>query len=211
MEKDITVAIFEDNHLLRDGYFQLINGMPGFRCVGAYDNAADLLFKIGKSNPEVVLMDIDMPGISGIEAVIIMKEKFPKVHVIMQTVFEDDDKIFLAIQAGAEGYLLKKIPPSRILDAITEVCNGGAPMTPSVAAKILKLFRKGVKPPPDKKQEQLNERQTAILEFIVNGVSYKLIAEKLFISVETVRYHVKNIYEILQVHSRYELIMRQRK
>lgn len=211
MEKEITVAIFEDNHLLRDGYFQLINGMPGFSCVGAYDNAADLLFKIRKSNPEVVLMDIEMPGISGIEAVIILKENFPDIHVIMQTVFEDDDKIFLAIQAGAEGYILKKMPPSKILDAITEVCNGGAPMTPTIAAKILQLFRKGVKPPPDKKQEQLNERQTAILEYIVNGVSYKLIAEKLFISVETVRYHVKNIYEILQVHSRYELIIRQRK
>lgn len=211
MEKEITVAIFEDNHLLRDGYFQLINGMPGFSCVGAYDNAADLLFKIRKSNPEVVLMDIEMPGISGIEAVIILKENFPDIHVIMQTVFEDDDKIFLAIQAGAEGYILKKMPPSKILDAITEVCNGGAPMTPTIAAKILELFRKGVKPPPDKKQEQLNERQTAILEYIVNGVSYKLIAEKLFISVETVRYHVKNIYEILQVHSRYELIIRQRK
>jgi DNA-binding NarL/FixJ family response regulator len=211
MEKHITVAIFEDNYMLRDGYFQLINGMPGFSCVGAFDNAADLLFKIRKCNPEVVLMDIDMPGISGIEAVLVMKENFPKIHVIMQTVFEDDDKIFLAIQAGAEGYILKKIPPSKILDAITEVYNGGAPMTPSVAAKTLQLFRKGVKPPPDKKQEQLNEKQTAILEYIVNGMSYKLIAEKLFISIETVRYHVKNIYEILQVHSRFELITRQRK
>src|SRR5450432_2654270 len=211
MEKDIKVAIFEDNYLLRDGYFQLINGMPGFTCVGAYDNASDVLFKITRSEPEVVLMDIDMPGISGIEAVRIIKEHFPGIHIIMQTVFEDDDKIFRAIQAGANGYILKKIPPSKILEAIREVHSGGAPMTPSIAAKTLQLFRSGLKPLPHKKQAQLNERQTAILECIVNGMSYKLIAEKLFISVETVRYHVKNIYEILQVHSRFELISKKRK
>jgi DNA-binding NarL/FixJ family response regulator len=211
MDKDIPVAIFEDNYLLRDSYYQLINGMPGFTCVGAFDNAADLIFKIKRSEPEVILMDIDMPGVNGIDAVLVIKETFPKIHIIMQTVFEDDDKIFLAIQAGAEGYILKKIPPSKILDAITEVYNGGAPMTPSIAAKTLKLFRTGLKPPPDKKQEQLNERQTAILECIVSGMSYKLIAEKFFISVETVRYHVKNIYGILQVHSRFDLIARRRR
>jgi DNA-binding NarL/FixJ family response regulator len=211
MEKDISVAIFEDNHLLRDGYYQLINGMPGFTCVGAYDNATDVLFKIRRSEPEVVLMDIDMPGINGIESVRVIKEHFPNIHIIMQTVFEDDDKIFRAIQAGAGGYILKKIPPSKILEAISEVYNGGAPMTPSIAAKTLQLFRSGLKPLPDKKHAQLNERQTEILECIVNGMSYKLIAEKLFISVDTVRYHIKNIYEILQVHSRFELINKQRK
>ncbi len=156
-------------------------------------------------------MDIDMPGINGIEAVQIIKENFPKIFIIMQTVFEDDDKIFSAIQAGANGYILKKIQPLKILEAISEVCNGGAPMTPIVAGKTLELFRSGFKPLPDKKRALLNERQTEILESIVNGMSYKLIAEKLFISVETVRYHVKNIYEILQVHSRYELINKQRR
>src|ERR1035437_10042706 len=211
MEKNISVVIFEDNYLLRDGYYQLINGMPGFTCVGAYDNAADLLFKMKRSEPEVVLMDIDMPGISGIEAVQIIKENFPNIHIIMQTVFEDDDKIFRAIQAGAGGYILKKIPPSKILEAISEIYNGGAPMTPSIASKTLQLFRSGLKPLPDKKHAQLNERQTEILECIVNGLSYKLIAEKLFISVDTVRYHVKNIYETLQVHSRFELINKERK
>ena len=211
MEKDISVAIFEDNYLLRDGYYQLINGMPGFTCVGAFENATDLLFKIKRSEPEVVLMDIDMPGINGIEAVSIIKENYPSIHIIMQTVFEDDDKIFRAIQAGADGYILKKIPPSKILEAITEVCNGGAPMTPVIAGKTLQLFRSGLKPFQGKKESQLNERQTEILECIVNGKSYKLIADKLFISIDTVRYHVKNIYEILQVHSRFELISKQRK
>lgn len=211
MEKDIRVAIFEDNYLLRDGYYQLINGMPGFNCVGAYDNAADVVFKIRRSKPDILLMDIDMPGVNGIEAVRVIKENFPNIHVIMQTVFEDDDKIFSAIQAGAGGYILKKIPPSKILEAISEVYNGGAPMTPSIAGKTLQLFRAGMKPLSDKKEVQLKERQKEILECIVNGMSYKLIAEKLFISVDTVRYHVKNIYETLQVHSRFELISKQRK
>ena len=211
MGKEIRVALFEDNYLLRDGYFQLINGTPGFTCVGAFDGAADLIFKIQRSEPEVILMDIDMPGINGIEAVSIIKQNFPNIYIIMQTVFEDDDKIFNAIQAGADGYILKKTPPAKILEAITEVQNGGAPMTPNIAAKTLQLFRSGMKSMPDKKTDRLNERQKEILECIVNGMSYKLIAEKLFISLDTVRYHVKNIYEILQVHSRYELTGKQRK
>jgi DNA-binding NarL/FixJ family response regulator len=211
MEKEIRVALFEDNYLQRDSYSQLINGMPGFNCTGSYDNASDLIYKIKRSEPDVVLMDIEMPGINGIEAVRIIKREFPEIKVIMQTVFEDDDKIFAAIQAGATGYILKKSPPSKTLDAILEVYNGGAPMTPSIASKTLELFRHGVAAPPDKEAAQLSDRQREILECIVNGMSYKLIAEKLFISIDTVRYHVKNIYEILQVHSRYELMSKHKK
>ena len=210
MRKDISVALFEDNYLLRDSYFQLINGTPGFTCVGAFDSAADIIFKIKRSEPDVILMDIDMPGMNGIEAVQIIKQNFSNIYIIMQTVFEDDDKIFNAIQAGADGYILKKTPPAKILESITEVYNGGAPMTPSIAAKTLQLFRSGIKPMPDKKTAQLTERQKEILEGIVTGMSYKLLAEKLSLSVDTIRYHVKNIYEILQVHSRFEL-MKQRK
>jgi DNA-binding NarL/FixJ family response regulator len=210
MGKDISVALFEDNYLLRDSYYQLINGTPGFTCVGAFDNAADIIFKMKRSRPDVVLMDIDMPGISGIEAVQIIKQNFKDVHIIMQTVFDDNDKIFNAIQAGADGYILKKTPPAKILEAIIEVQTGGAPMTPGIAAKTLQLFRSGLKPLPDKKEAQLTERQKEILEGIVSGMSYKMIAEKLSLSVDTIRYHVKNIYETLQVHSRFEL-MKQRK
>ena len=206
MAKDITVAIFEDNYLLRDGYFQLINGTPGFSCVGAFDSASDLEFKLRRCQPEVVLMDIDMPGINGIEAVKVIKAQFPAIHVIMQTVFEDEDKIFHAILAGAEGYILKKISPARMLEAIAEVCSGGAPMTPSVASKTLKLFRSAVRPLPEANEQGLTDRQKEILECIVSGMSYKLIADKLFVSVDTVRYHVKNIYQILHVHSRFELL-----
>ncbi len=211
MDKNITVVIFEDNHLLRDGYYQLINGTAGFSCVGAYDNAEDLLYKMKRSAPDVVLMDIDLPGINGIDAVKIIKENFPAVHIIMQTVFEDEEKIFRAIQAGAEGYILKKTSPAKMLEGVAEVYDGGAPMTPSIAAKTLRLFRAGVKPLPEKREADLTERQKDILECIVNGMSYKLIAEKLFISIDTVRYHVKNIYEILQVHSRFDLIGKRNK
>lgn len=206
MEKNIRVALFEDNYLLRDSYFQLINGTPGFACTGAFDNASDLVIRIKKSEPDVILMDIDMPGMNGIEAVGIIKQYFPAILIIMQTVFEDDDKIFKAIQAGANGYILKKTPPAKILEAIMEVYDGGAPMTPSIAARTLKLFRLGVKPMADQKEAILSERQREILERIIRGMSYKLIGEELFISLDTVRYHVKNIYELLQVHSRFELL-----
>lgn len=211
MEKDIRVAIFEDNYLLRDGYYQLVNGMPGFTCVGAFEDASGLIFKIRRYEPDVVLMDIEMPGMSGIEAVRILRDNFPQVKIVMQTVFEDDDKIFQAIQAGASGYILKKTSPAKILEAIEEVYQGGAPMTPVIAAKTLQLFRSGVNAPLSKEEAHLNDRQREVLECIQQGMSYKLIADKLFISIETVRYHVKNIYDILQVHSRFELMAKHKK
>jgi DNA-binding NarL/FixJ family response regulator len=208
METEIKVALFEDNYMLRDGYYQLINGTPGFKCVGAFDSANDVVFKINSSRPDVVLMDIDMPGTDGISATRMIKEHFPQIHIVIQTVFEDEEKIFESIHSGSNGYILKKSPPLKILEAITDVYNGGAPMTPSIASKTLRLFRQGTAAPSVDKTGSLNERQKEILECIVNGMSYKLIAEKLFISVETVKYHVKNIYSTLHVHSRIELMAR---
>ena len=203
---NINVAIFEDNPLLLDSLVELINGSEGLTCTGAYGDCSQLMRKVVSSKPDVILMDIDLPGMNGIEAVGVINQERPDIIIIMQTVFNDNDRIFQSITAGASGYLLKNTSPARILEAIREAATGGAPMTPSIAHKILEVFRSKKPALPVKEQAQLNDRQREILECIFNGMSYKLIAEKLFISVETVRYHVKNIYEILHVHSRDELI-----
>lgn len=138
---NIKVTIFEDNRNLREGLFQLIDGSDGFNCVGAFANCDHLLKHIASSKPDVVLMDIEMPGLSGIEAVKILKDNFPEVKILMETIFEDNDKIFNSICNGAEGYILKNTPPALILSAIKEIYEGGAPMTPSVASKVLKMFK----------------------------------------------------------------------
>ncbi|MEO8147784.1 MAG: response regulator transcription factor [Bacteroidia bacterium] len=202
----IKVVVFEDNHLLREGLFYLIHASENFVCTGAFPDCNDLLFKVKQSDPDIILMDIDMPGMNGLEALKIIKQNFPSIKVIMQTVFEDDDKIFEAILNGASGYLIKKTTPSRLLEAIEEVYNGGATMTPAIAHKALELFRKGVHVSSSKELEQLNERQNEILELIVKGQNFQTIADKLFITKNTVRYHVKNIYEILQVNSKSALV-----
>ena len=204
---NIKVAIFEDNPLLRDSMYYLINGSEGFACTGAYADCTDLLQKVESANPDVILMDIDLPGgMNGIEAVGQINQKFPGIIIIMQTVFTDNERIFQSITAGASGYLLKNTSPARILESIREAATGGAPMTPSIANKILKLFRGNNPSLPVNELSQFNDRQKEILECIFNGLSYKLISEKLFISVDTIRYHVKNIYDILHVKSRDELI-----
>jgi DNA-binding NarL/FixJ family response regulator len=205
----IKVAIVEDNHYLREGLAQLINGTHGFTCVGAFADASDIVHHIKRSEPNVVLMDIDLPSkMNGIEATFHIKEHFPDILIIIQTVFEDKTKIFHAIKAGASGYLLKNTPPSKLLEAIQDVVAGGSPMTPSIAYKTLEMFRNADVPMPDTAPSlaQLTERQRTILECIIKGKSYKTIAEELFITVDTVKFHVKNIYEILQIHSKYELI-----
>ncbi|MBL0009017.1 MAG: response regulator transcription factor [Saprospiraceae bacterium] len=202
----IKVALFEDNPLLRDSLVQLINASEGLICTGAFPDCSNLMRKVESAKPDVILMDIDLPGMNGIEAVGQINQTYPDMVIIMQTVFNDNERIFQSITAGASGYLLKNTSPARILEAIREAATGGAPMTPSIAHKILDVFRSKKPALPAKEQSQLNERQKEILECIFNGMSYKLIGEKLFVSVDTVRYHVKNIYEILHVHSRDELI-----
>lgn len=203
---NIKVAIFEDNSLLRESLHELVNGSEGLICTGAFPDCTDLLRKVESANPDVILMDIDLPGMNGIEAVGKINQTHPEIMIIMQTVFNDNERIFQSITAGASGYLLKNTSPARILESIREAATGGAPMTPSIAHKILEVFRNRKPALPANDQSQLNERQKEILECVFNGMSYKLIAEKLFLSVDTVRYHVKNIYEILHVHSRDELI-----
>ena len=206
----IKVALFEDNPLLRDSLVQLINASEGLICTGAFPDCSNLIRKVESAKPDVILMDIDLPGMNGIEAVGQINQTYPDMVIIMQTVFNDNERIFQSITAGASGYLLKNTSPARILEAIREAATGGAPMTPSIAHKILDVFRSKKPALPAKEQSQLNDRQKEILECIFNGMSYKLIGEKLFVSVDTVRYHVKNIYEILHVHSRDELISKAR-
>ena len=202
---NIRVTVFEDNSSLRKGLYQLINGSDGFECVGAYEDCLNLLTNVEAGNPDVVLMDIQMPGINGIEAVQILREKYPGLKILMQTIFEDSEKIFQSILAGASGYILKNTSPARILDFIKETYEGGAPMSPSVATKVLKIIA-SQSPSPYANSFNLSDREKEILSCLVNGMSYKLIAHACFISIDTVRGHIRNIYEKLHVHSKSEAV-----
>jgi DNA-binding NarL/FixJ family response regulator len=202
---DIRVVIFEDNLSLRQGLYQLINGSDGFECVGAFEDCMNLIKNIEDTRPQVVLMDIGMPGINGIEAVNILRQKFPELKILMQTIFEDSDKIFESILAGASGYFLKTTSPARILEFIKETYEGGAPMSPSVATKVLKMMAEQA-PSAKVNNFNLSEREKEILSCLVKGMSYKLIADACFISIDTVRGHIRNIYEKLHVHSKGEAI-----
>ncbi|MBK7037973.1 MAG: response regulator transcription factor [Bacteroidetes bacterium] len=202
---DITVAIFEDNKHLRESLFYLINGTQGFSCVGAYPDCSDLLFQLKKNTPDVVLMDIEMPGISGIEGVKLIRENFPTIHVLMQTVFHDDENIFNAVCAGASGYILKSTSPANYVESIRDVKNGGAPMTGSIARRVLELFQKGINP-VNQTDYQLTAKEKEILQQMVQGKSFKMVADALNITYETVRTHMKSIYNKLHVNSNTEAV-----
>jgi DNA-binding NarL/FixJ family response regulator len=201
----IKVVIFEDNHNMRISLYQLINGSPGFTCVGAFENCSNVLRNIKDTNPDIVLMDIEMPGVNGIEGVRMIKEKYPDLKILMQTIFGDSDKIFDSILAGASGYILKNTPPYRILEAIQEIIDGGAPMSPSIATKVLKMVSQPVTASRTN-HFNLSDREKEILSCLVKGMSYKLIADASFISIDTVRHHIRNIYDKLQVHSKGEAV-----
>src|SRR5215204_1701272 len=182
----IKVALFEDNKDLREGIEAILNGSPGFSCAGAYANGNNLINRVMQCQPDIVLMDIQMPGLSGIEAVALLRQKFPDLPILMQTVFEDESKVFAAICAGANGYILKNTAPVKFLDAIKEVAEGGSAMTPSIASKVLKMF-KDQNPKVDAAPDfNLSKREKEILALLVDGLSYKLIADQLFLSYETV-------------------------
>lgn len=200
----ISVAIVEDNKDLRDGLAQLIQGTDGYCCVGAFSNCEGLLDVLESTEPEVVLMDIGLPGMSGIEGVTLVKNHSPATEILMFTVFEDDEKIFDSICAGASGYLLKKTSPARILEAIQEIHAGGAPMTAKIAKRLLASLR--VSEPQPSRAIQLSEREKEVLAGLVKGLSYKMIAEQCFISIDTVRSHIRHIYEKLHVNSKTQAI-----
>ena len=204
---EIRVAIFEDNKLMRNGFEAICNGTPGLICSGAFADCIDLEYKINKSQPHVVLMDIAMPGTDGISATRQIVERWPEIKILIQTVFENDDKIFSAICSGASGYILKSTTPARLVESIHEVYNGGSPMSPYIASRVLKLFQKFA-PPEETGEEKfiLSEREKEILTLMVNGNNLHTIAEKSFISYETVRTHVKRIYKKLHVASASEAV-----
>ena len=202
---EIRVIIFEDNRNLRDGLFNLLESSSGFICAGAFAHCERVLDNIEETQPDVILMDIEMPVISGIEAVMMIRERYPDLKILMQTIFEEDEKIFQSICNGAQGYILKNTPPGRILNAIREVYEGGAPMTPTIASKVLRLFKTNLSGKAGESYG-LSTREKEILKCLVEGMSYKMIADTCFISADTVNGHIKNIYKKLQVHSKGEAV-----
>lgn len=205
---EIKVAIFEDNKLVRDALEAILNGTPGYTCCGAFADGNRWLQDIKRSEPDVVLMDIEMPGLNGIEVTTQLTAAYPAIKILIQTVFNDSEKIFNALCAGASGYILKNDAPTKYLEAINEVYNGGAPMNPVVAKKVLGFFgnKNVILITPEANDYQLSQREKEILQLMVGGDNYKTIAGKAFISYETVRTHVKNIYKKLHVACRSEAI-----
>lgn len=200
----IKVAIVEDNNTLRGSLSNLINNAEGMGCVVSLANLTNVVSEFSRSQPEIVLMDIGLPNISGIEGVRTVKSNFPLIQIIMFTVFEDDDKIFEAVRAGAMGYLLKKTPPEEIIDAIRELHGGGAPMSASIARKVIQAFQK---PHESSLEEyQLTVREKEILFSLVDGLSYKKMAEKYSVSISTIRTHICNVYNKLHVHSKSQAV-----
>jgi len=211
MSKEFTtdVAIVEDNAALGSSLRKIVESAPEFKCVGVWTTAEDALKKIDAFRPHVVLMDINLPGMSGIEATARVKAHLPEIQVIMVTVYRDHDKIFAALKAGASGYLLKRSTPADVRDAIRDVRSGGAPMSAEIARRVVEAFHQPVKAAPSALDEvKLSKRETEILELLCEGLANKEIADRLDISVETVRVHLKHVYEKLHVRSRTEAAMK---
>ncbi len=203
-DRVINVVLIEDLRDVREGLAMLINGSPGFRCAASFRTMEEALRAIKNPPPDVVLTDIGLPGMSGTEGIRILKERFADLPIVALTVYDNDEQVFDALCAGASGYLLKNTPPSRLLESLKEVAGGGAPMSPDVARRVVKLFREFR--PPDKASHRLTPQETELLKLIVEGHSYKTAAAKLAISASTVSFHLQNIYTKLQVHSKTEAV-----
>lgn len=200
----IRVAIFDDNKTFTANLSLLFADSEDYALTGVFPNALNVMQKVAKASPDVIIMDIRMPEVSGIEAVKIIKRARPAIQILMQTVFEDEDKVFAAICAGASGYILKGTPPDELLEAIAEVYAGGAPMSPVIARKVLSFFQTTQQPEPE--FYDLSKREKEILKGLVDGKSYKMIADTCFISINTVNSHIRKIYEKLHVNSSPEAV-----
>lgn len=193
------ILIYEDDDNLRQSLALLIGGTPGFNVLGAYPNCRNVASEVGSLKPEIVLMDIDMPDVDGIQGVEIIKAEHPEIKILMHTVFDDNDRLFACLKAGADGYLLKKTPPARLLEALQDIHYGGAPMSPGIARMVLHTFR-------SVQNYGLTSREKEVMQALTDGFTYKAIAEKLGISKETVTTHLKNVYLKLHVNCATEAV-----
>lgn len=200
----IRVMIVEDDRIAREGLRMLVDGTPGYHCNAAFGSVEQALATRGGEPPDVVLLDIMLPGKTGSEGVGVLRERWPGAAVVMLTGLTDEDKVFESLCNGAVGYLLKSTPPARILEAVREARDGGAPMSPEIARKVVELFRRT--PPPVPLDEALTPQEVHLLRLIAEGCSYQVAGDQLEISINTVRNYIRNIYEKLQVHTKSEAV-----
>jgi DNA-binding NarL/FixJ family response regulator len=200
----IKVMLYEDNPQLREGLTMLIDGSDGFTVLASYKNCDNVIDEVEAWKPDVILMDIDMPGTNGIEGLKKIRARNTEVKILMLTVFDDNKNVFEAVRNGANGYVLKKTPPAKLLEYIEEAASGGAPMTASIATQVLKMFSQVNTSQND--DYNLSDREKQVLQLLVDGYSYKMIASEMFISIDTVRSHIKKIYEKLHVNSKSEAV-----
>ena len=200
----VKVAIIEDVREIREGLGRLVGSTPGFRCTGIYASMEEALEKIPHNLPDLVLSDIGLPGMDGINGIRLLKDRYPDLNILMLTVYDDNERIFDALCAGACGYLLKKTPWPRLVEALKEAVEGGSPMSPEVARRVITVFRE-IKPPKQADHE-LTPHETRLLRMLVEGHSYKTAAAQLNVSVNTIKFHLRHIYEKLQVHTKSEAV-----
>ena len=202
----IKVGIVEDNKTVREGFETLLNRTPGFQCVCACGTVGDALKRIPKSQPEVVLMDIQLPDATGVECTAKLKQMMPAVQIVIVTVYEDSERIFQALRAGACGYILKRAQPEAVIDAVKEAYEGGVPMTPEIARKVIGQFRQQAAAATQ--VEGLTDREREVLELVMQGLGNKAVADRLGVTIAAVKWHLQHIYEKLHVHSRTEAVLK---
>lgn len=205
-DNPIRVALVEDQRRTREGLQALIEGSPGFVCSAAWESIEEALGAHCPTEPHLLLLDLGLPGMSGIEGIVPLRERFPGTAIIILTIYEDNDRVFEALCAGATGYILKNTAPAKLLDFLRDAINGGSPMSPEIARRVIELFRRFR--PPEKAQYNLTPHELRLLKLLVEGHSYKTAAVELGVSVNTVAFHLQNIYAKLQVHSKSEAVAR---
>ena len=203
-ERSLRVVLIEDLRDIRLGLVALINGTAGFECVAAFGSVETALARIENDRPDLILTDLGLPGMSGVEGIDRFRRIFPETPIIALTIYDNDEQIFNALCRGANGYLLKNTPPARLLEALVEAASGGSPMSPAIAARVVNLFR--TFRPPEHADYRLTSQETELLKLLIEGHHKKTAAREMKISIHTVSFHLKNIYEKLQVHSKTEAV-----